>query len=84
MGSSGGTPSTQMGTPKWGTPKGRGGTPKMVKKKVLRMKFSIVEILSGLQESIFSLSRRPQLHFGKKSKIERFYINFADFPVFSY
>ena len=32
-------------------------------KKVLRMGFSIVEILSGLQESIFSLSRRPQLHF---------------------
>ena len=37
------------------------------KVKVLRMEFSIVEKLSGPQESIFSLSRRPQLHFGKKS-----------------
>ena len=36
--------------------------------KVLRMEFSIVEDLSGLQESIFSLSRGPQLHFGEKSK----------------
>ena len=36
--------------------------------KVLRMEFSIVENLSGLQESIFSLSRGPHLHFGEKSK----------------
>ena len=36
--------------------------------KVLRMGLPIVENLSGLQESIFSLSRRPQLHFGQKSK----------------
>ena len=45
---------------------------KLVKKvkiwKVLRMGLPIVENLSGLQESIFSLSRSPQLHFGKKSK----------------
>ena len=45
---------------------------KLVKKvkiwKVLRMGLPIVENLSGLQESIFSLSRRPQLHFGQKSK----------------
>ena len=45
---------------------------KLVKKvkiwKVLRMEFSIVGNLSGLQESIFNLSRGPQLHFGKKSK----------------
>ena len=36
------------------------------KVKVLRMEFSIVENLSGLQESIFNLSRAPQLHFGEK------------------
>ena len=34
--------------------------------KVLRMGLPIVENLSGLHESIFSLSRRPQLHFGKQ------------------
>ena len=49
---------------------GQGG--KLVKKvkiwKVLRMGLPIVENLSGLQESIFSLSRRPQLHFGQKSE----------------
>ena len=38
------------------------------KMQVSRMKFSIVEILSGLQENMFSLSRRPQLHFDKKNK----------------
>ena len=36
--------------------------------KVLRMGLPIVENLSGCQESIFSLSRGPQLHFGEKSK----------------
>ena len=38
------------------------------KVKVLRMEFSIVENLTGLQESIFSLSRGPQVHFDEKSK----------------
>ena len=41
---------------------GRGGrkvVEKLSKRKVLRMGFSVVENLSGLQESIFSLSRRP-------------------------
>ena len=42
---------------------GCGGGKNDEKIKVLGMGFSIVEILSGLQESIFSLSRRPQLHF---------------------
>ena len=36
--------------------------------KVLRMGLPIVENLSGLQESIFSLFRSPQLHFGHKSR----------------
>ena len=45
-----------------------GGTKNDEKIKVSRMEFSIVEILSGLQESVFSLFRRPQLHFGEKSK----------------
>ena len=38
------------------------------KVKVLRMGLPIVESLSGPQESIFNLSRGPQLHFGEKSK----------------
>ena len=48
--------------------KGRFGSKNDKKVKVLRMEFSIVENLSGLQESIFNLSRGPQLHFGEKSK----------------
>ena len=52
---------------KWA--KGRFGSKNNEKVKVLRMEFSIVENLSGLQESsIFNLSRGPQLHFGEKSK----------------
>ena len=43
------------------------------------MGFSIVENLSGLQESIFSLSRRPQLHFGKNIKNWSIVIKFIDF-----
>ena len=46
------------------------------------MEFSIVENLSGLQESIFSLSRGPQLHFGEKSKKMSNFIKFTDFPSF--
>ena len=52
------------------------------KVKVLRMEFSIVENLSGLQESIFNLSRGPQLHFGEKSKNWSNFIKFIDFPPF--
>ena len=51
---------------KWA--KGRFGLNIDEKMHVLRMGLPIVENLSGLQESIFSLSRRPQLHFGQKSK----------------
>ena len=51
---------------KWA--KGRFGSKNDEKVKVLRMEFSIVENLSGLQEGIFKLSRGPQVHFGKKSK----------------
>ena len=51
---------------KWA--KGRSGSKIYEKVKVLRMSLPIVENLSGLQESIFSLSRGPQLHFGEKSK----------------
>ena len=46
------------------------------------MEFSIVENLSGLQESIFNLSRGPQLHFGEKSKKMSNFIKFTDFPPF--
>ena len=46
------------------------------------MEFSIVENLSGLQESIFNLSRGPQLHFGEKTKNWSNFIKFTDFPPF--
>ena len=36
--------------------------------KVLSMGLPIVENLSGLQQSVFRLSRSPQLHVGQKSK----------------
>ena len=51
---------------KWA--KGRFGSKNDEKVKVLRMEFSIVENLSELQESIFNLSRGPQVHFGEKSE----------------
>ena len=41
-----------------------------------------MENLSGLQESIFNLSRGPQLHFGEKSKNWSNFIKFTDFPPF--
>ena len=46
------------------------------------MEFSIVEKLSGLQESIFSLSRGPQIHFGEKYRKLSNFIKFIDFPLF--
>ena len=46
------------------------------------MGLPIVENLSGLQESIFSLSRGPQLHFGEKSQKNVEFIEFIDFPLF--
>ena len=52
---------------KWA--KGRFGSKNYEKVKVLRMEFSIVENLSGPQESILNPSRRPQLHFGEKNNI---------------
>ena len=57
-----------QGGPRLKWAKGRFGSKNDEKVKVLRMEFSIVENLSGLQESIFNLSRGPQLHFGEKSK----------------
>ena len=46
------------------------------------MSLPIVENLSGPQESIFNLSRGPQLHFGEKSKNWSNFIKFIDFPPF--
>ena len=46
------------------------------------MDLPIVENLSGLQESLFSLSRSPQLHFGEKSKNWSNFIRFTYFPPF--
>ena len=65
---------------KWA--EGRSGSKIDEKVKVLRMEFSIVENLSGLQESILNLSRGPQLHFGEKSKNWLNFIKFTDFPSF--
>ena len=65
---------------KWG--KGRFGSKNGEKVKVLRMEFSIVENLSGLQESIFNLSRGPQLHFDEKSKKLSNYVKFIDLSLF--
>ena len=65
---------------KWA--KGRFGSENYEKVKVLRMEFSIVENLSGLQESIFNLSRGPQVNFGEKSKSCSNFIKFIDFPLF--
>ena len=50
--------------------------------KVLRMGLPIVESLSGPQESIFNLSRGPQLHFAEKSKNWTNFVKFTDFPPF--
>ena len=65
---------------KWA--KGRFGSKNDEKVKVLRMGLPIVENLSGPQESIFNLSRGPQLHFGEKSKNWSNFITFTDFPPF--
>ena len=46
------------------------------------MSLPIVKNLSGPQESIFSLSRGPQLHFGEKSNKISNFIKFTDFPNF--
>ena len=46
------------------------------------MGLPIVENLSGLQESIFKLSRGPQLHFGEKSENWSNFIKFTNFPPF--
>ena len=51
---------------KWA--KGGFGSKNDEKVKVLKMEFSIVEHLSGLQESIFSLSRGPNSIWVKKQK----------------
>ena len=69
-----------QGWPRLKWAKGRFGSKNDEKVKVLRMEFSIVENLSGLQESIFNLSRGPQLHFGEKSKNWSNFIKFTDFP----
>ena len=69
-----------QGGPRLQRAKGRFGSKNDEKVKVLRMEFSIVENLSGLQESIFSLSRGPQLHLGEKSKNWSNFIKFIDFP----
>ena len=64
---------------KWA--KGRSGSKNEEKVKVLRMEFSIVENLSGLQESIFNLSRSPQLHFGENLKNCRILLNLSIFVL---
>ena len=65
---------------KWA--KGRFGFKNDEKVKVLRMSLPIMKNLSGLQESIFSLSRSPQIRFGETSKKLSNFIKFTDFPPF--
>ena len=71
-----------QGGPRLKWAEGRSGSKNDEKVKVLRMEFSIVENLNGLQESIFNLSRGPQLHFGEKYKKISTFIKFLDFPLF--
>ena len=69
-----------QGGPRLKWAKGRFGSKNDEKVKVLRMEFSIVEDLSGLQESIFSLSRGTQLDSRKKSKNLSNSINYPNYP----
>ena len=46
------------------------------------MSLLIEENLSGPQESIFDLSRGPQLRVGEKSEKLSNFIKFTDFPLF--
>ena len=69
-----------QGGPRLKWAKGRFGSKNGEKVKVLRMEFSIVENLSGLHQSIFNLSRGPQLHFGEKFKNWSNFIKVTDFP----
>ena len=71
-----------QGGPRLKWAKGRFGSKNDEKVKVLRMEFSIVENLSGLQESVLNLSRGPQLYLGEKSKNWSNFIKFIDFPPF--
>ena len=71
-----------QGGPRLKWAKGRCGSKNDEKVKVLNMEFSIVENLSGLQESIFNLCRSPQFHFDEKSKNWSNFIKFIDFPPF--
>ena len=54
------------------------------KVKVLRMEFSIVESLSGLQENIFSLFRGPQLNSREKSKNWSNFIKLPPLPLLAH
>ena len=57
--------------------KGRFGSEIDEQIKVLKMGLPVVESLSGLQESIFSLFRSPQLNSHEKSKN---WLNFIKLP----
>ena len=69
-----------QGGPRLKWAKGRFGSQNDEKVKVLRMEFSIVESLSGLQESIFSLFRSPQLNSHEKYKKCRILLNYPHYP----
>ena len=71
-----------QGGPRLKWAKGRFGSKNDEKVEVLRMGLPIVESLSGLQESIFNLSRSPQLHFGEKfKKMVEFYSIYRFPPI---
>ena len=73
-----------QGGPRLKWAKGRFGSKNNEKVKVLRMEFSIVENLSGLQESILNLPRGPQLHFGGKSKNWSNFIKLPPLPLLAH
>ena len=70
-----------QGGPRLKRAKGRFGSKNDEKVKVLRMEFSIVENLSGLQESIFNLSRAPNSILAKNQKIGRILLHLPIFPL---
>ena len=56
----------------------------MEKKRVLRMSLPIVESLSGLQESVFSLFRSLQLNSHRKSKHWSNFIKLPPLPLLAH
>ena len=70
----------RQGGPRLKWAKGRFGSKNDKKVKVLRMSLPIVENLSGLQESTFSLFRGPNSILVKNIKNDRILLNYPYYP----